>query len=67
MENVEKILKILQNYDNVYDMIKQFAVSSEGLNEHQLAILTWELYARMCDEFEDTMWEEARKAYRILG
>ena len=66
MELVNKMLNVLSEYDNAYDMLKQFATLSECLDKDQLAIVMWGVHARMCDEFEDTMWEEAREANRKL-
>ena len=66
MELVNKMLNVLGEYDNAYDMLKQFVVLSEYLDKDQLASVMWGVHARMCDEFEDTMWEEARKADRKL-
>ena len=66
MELVNKMLNVLGEYDNAYDMLKQFATLSECLDKDQLAIVMWDVHARMCDEFEDTMWEEAREANRKL-
>lgn len=66
MELVNKMLSVLGEYDNAYDMLKQFVVLSEHLDKDQLAIAMWGVHARMCDEFEDTMWEEVREANRKL-
>ena len=66
MEVVNKMLNVLGEYDNAYDMLKQFVVLSEHLDKDQLAVAMWGVHARMCDEFEDTMWEEARESNRKL-
>ena len=66
MELVNKTLNVLGEYDNAYDMLKQLVVLSEHLDKDQLAIAMWGVHARMCDEFEDTMWEEVREANRKL-
>ena len=66
MELVNKMLNVLGEYDNAYDMLKQLVVLSECLDKDQLAIVMWSVHARMCDEFEDTMWEEAREANKKL-
>ena len=62
MELVNKMLSVLNEYDNAYDMLKQFVALSECLDKDQLAIVMWSVHARMCDEFEDTMYEEAIEA-----
>lgn len=61
MKDVKKCMDVLNEYDNAYDMLRQFAVISESLDKDELACVMWGVHARMCDEFEDELWHEYRE------
>ena len=67
MKTVDKVSKLLSEYDSPYEMLKQFMVISENLNKEQLDVMMWSVHAMMCDVYEDELWEKCSNALSTLG
>ena len=67
MKTIDKVSKLLSEYDNAYEMLKQFLLIIEDLNKEQLDVMMWNIHAMMCDVFEDELWENCRNSFQTLG
>jgi hypothetical protein len=67
MKTIDTVSKLLSEYDNPYEMLKQFMVISENLNKEQLDVLMWSVHVMMCDVYEDDLWENYRDSLLTLG
>jgi hypothetical protein len=67
MKSIDTVSKLLSEYDNPYEMLKQFMVISENLNKEQLNVMMWNIHAMMCDVYEDELWENCRNSLSTLG
>ena len=41
MKTIDTVSKLLSEYDNAYEMLKQFMVISENLSQEQLDVMMW--------------------------